>query len=104
MKKNQKSKIVGRTEELGQIGKAVELGRNILIEGAVGVGKTYLIQQILNGRKRAFERVDGDSRYTEQKLTGWFDPPIVLKKRLRSDGIYRRAFGQSDAGRKCALH
>jgi MoxR-like ATPase len=24
-------------------------------------------------------RVDGDERYTENKLTGWFDPPLVLK-------------------------
>jgi MoxR-like ATPase len=30
--------------------------------------------------KRSFFRVDGDERYSEQKLTGWFDPPIVLAK------------------------
>ena len=24
-------------------------------------------------------RIDGDERYNEQKLTGWFEPPLVLK-------------------------
>jgi MoxR-like ATPase len=29
---------------------------------------------------RKFYRVDGDERYTEMKLTGWFDPPSVIAK------------------------
>lgn len=73
-------KIIGRKAELNQIRKAIELGRNVLIEGPVGVGKTFLVQELLRGMKRDFVRVDGDTRYTEQKLTGWFDPPMVLKK------------------------
>ncbi len=75
-----KSKIIGRQKEVEQLKKIISLNRNILIEGPVGVGKTFLVQQILNELKKQFERVDGDTRYTEQKLTGWFDPPIVLKK------------------------
>lgn len=75
-----KSKIIGRHHEGEWIQKAVTLGRNILIEGPVGVGKTFLVQEMLQGLKRGFERIDGDTRYTEQKLTGWFDPPLVLKK------------------------
>jgi MoxR-like ATPase len=72
--------VVGRERELEQLGTALRLNRNLLIEGPVGVGKTFLVQQVLNAQDRGFERVDGDTRYTEQKLTGWFDPPIVLKK------------------------
>lgn len=75
-----KSKIIGRDKEIQQLKKVIGLNRNILIEGPVGVGKTFLVQQILGDLKKKFERVDGDTRYTEQKLTGWFDPPIVLKK------------------------
>jgi MoxR-like ATPase len=75
-----KSKIIGRDTEIEQLKKVIGLNRNILIEGPVGVGKTFLVQQILGDLKKKFERVDGDTRYTEQKLTGWFDPPIVLKK------------------------
>lgn len=29
---------------------------------------------------RPFCRIDGDERYTEQKLIGWFDPPVVISK------------------------
>lgn len=80
-------KIIGRTTESEQIKKALNLGRNLLIEGPVGVGKTFLVQSLLSESKRRFVRVDGDTRYTEQKLTGWFDPPIVLKK-----GYVKEAF------------
>ncbi len=73
-------KIVGRKRETDQLQRAIQLGRNVLIEGPVGVGKTFLVKQILKGIKKSFERIDGDTRYTEQKLTGWFDPPMVLKK------------------------
>ncbi len=73
-------KIVGREREKDHLTRAIDLGRNVLIEGPVGVGKTFLVQQILKDLKRSFERIDGDTRYTEQKLTGWFDPPMVLKK------------------------
>lgn len=72
--------VVGRKSEIERIEKAVALGMNILLEGPVGVGKTFLILEILARVKRNFERVDGDTRYSEQKLSGWFDPPIVLKK------------------------
>ncbi len=80
MSKKEKSSTVGRGIEREQICRALDLQRNILVEGPVGVGKTFLVQQILKSRKQGYERVDGDSRYTEQKLTGWFDPPLVLKK------------------------
>jgi len=77
--KNQ-TQIVGRAQEIQILRAAIKLGRNILIEGPVGVGKTFLVREILNDLQLEHERVDGDTRYTESKLTGWFDPPIVLKK------------------------
>ena len=46
----------------------------------MGVGKTVLALAIAHHLGRSFFRVDGDERYSEQKLTGWFDPPIVLAK------------------------
>lgn len=75
-----KSSLVGRERDLERIATAVRLRRNLLVEGAVGVGKTFLILRALEHLKLGYERVDGDTRYTEQKLTGWFDPPQVLKK------------------------
>lgn len=76
----EKIKIIGRSKEILELEKAMSLGRNVLIEGPVGVGKTFLVRQVLESLGLDFERIDGDTRYTENKLTGWFDPPLVLKK------------------------
>ena len=80
-------KIIGREEELRKALAAIRIGQHLLIEGAVGVGKTVVSLTAANYLQRPFYRVDGDERYTEQKLTGWFDPPIVLKK-----GYVKEAF------------
>jgi MoxR-like ATPase len=32
--------------------------------------------------------VDGDNRYTEQKLSGWFDPPTVIKSGFTADAFF----------------
>lgn len=72
--------LVGRDREVQLLEKLLELRRNVLIEGPVGVGKTFLVLSCLKALGLEYERVDGDSRYSEGKLTGWFDPPLVLKK------------------------
>lgn len=93
MAKNKESKssqalpLVGRESSKRQIAAAIAAGRNVLIEGPVGVGKTYLVQRVLETLGRGVVRVDGDGRYTEQKLTGWFDPPLVLKKGYTKDAF-----------------
>lgn len=72
--------IIGREGEIRQLWTAVAAGRNVLVEGPVGVGKTVLAQAVADVLGQKVLRVDGDSRFTEQKLTGWFDPSLVLKK------------------------
>lgn len=79
--------IVGREEELRKSLAAIRAKRHLLIEGPVGVGKTVIALAVAKHLKRPFYRVDGDERYTELKLTGWFDPPIVLSK-----GYVKEAF------------
>lgn len=80
-------RIVGRREELKRALATVRTKRHVLIEGPVGVGKTVIALAVARHLKRPFYRVDGDERYTESKLTGWFDPPIVLSK-----GYVKEAF------------
>ena len=72
--------IVGRDVELERGLAAVKASRHLMIEGPVGVGKTVLANAIASHLGRRIFSVDGDERYTEQKLSGWFDPPVVLEK------------------------
>jgi MoxR-like ATPase/Mg-chelatase subunit ChlD len=72
--------IVGRTRELENALAAIGSGKHLMIEGPVGVGKTILAVAAARHLRRPVFRVDGDERYTEQKLSGWFDPPMVMEK------------------------
>jgi MoxR-like ATPase len=72
--------LVGRSHESAQIQACLEAERNVLLEGPVGVGKTHLALAICQKLGKRTFRVDGDNRYSEQKLSGWFDPPTVIKK------------------------
>jgi len=72
--------VVGREKELRQIVLARLSGRHCIIEGTVGVGKTTLAQAIATYFDQGFIRIDGDERYTEAKLVGHFEPPLVLEK------------------------
>lgn len=79
--------LVGRESELARVRTCIQAQRNILLEGPVGVGKTHLAVAATRDLKRAVFRIDGDSRYSEQKLTGWFDPPTVIKKGFSQDSF-----------------
>lgn len=72
--------IIGRDAEILALLACLKSGKNVLLEGPVGVGKTRLIEAVARQIGRGMVRIDGDSRYTEHKLTGWFDPPTVIKK------------------------
>ena len=72
--------IVGRSTELQLALAVIACGRNLLLEGPVGVGKTTVALAVCDHLEKRTIRIDGDERYTESKLTGWFDPPLVLKE------------------------
>ena len=72
--------VVGRTGEIELALACLRARRHLLLEGPVGVGKTVLASAVARYLGRPLFRVDGDERYTEQKLTGWFDPPLVIQR------------------------
>ncbi len=80
--------IVGRDRELAMALAVLGAGRHLLLEGPVGVGKTTVALAVCAHLSRATVRVDGDDRYSEGKLTGWFDPPLVLKQGYREDSFF----------------
>ncbi len=81
------SGIIGRARELENALAAIGSGKHLMIEGPVGVGKTILAVAVAVHLRRPVFRVDGDERYTEQKLSGWFDPPIVMEKGYVSEAF-----------------
>ena len=79
--------LVGRSDEIAKLSACLRAKRNVLLEGPVGVGKTHLALHVTHQLGRRVFRVDGDNRYSEQKLSGWFDPPTVIKKGFSSDAF-----------------
>jgi MoxR-like ATPase len=86
-KNNSFGPLLGREDELAQIRACLKAHRNVLLEGPVGVGKTHLALAATQELGLPVFRVDGDSRYSEQKLSGWFDPPTVIKKGFGLDAF-----------------
>jgi len=80
--------IVGRADELAMALAVLEAERHLLLEGPVGVGKTTVALAVCAYLGRGVVRVDGDDRYSESKLTGWFDPPLVLAKGYNDETFF----------------
>jgi MoxR-like ATPase len=80
--------IVGRERELATALAVLGAGRHLLLEGPVGVGKTTVALAVCAHLGRPTVRVDGDDRYSESKLTGWFDPPLVLERGYGADSFF----------------
>lgn len=80
-------KLIGRDQEQELIEGMLKAGLHVLLEGPVGVGKTTLALAVAENLARALVRVDGDGRYTEQKLVGSFDPKLVLETGFTRDAF-----------------
>ena len=70
--------LVGRQIEQRAIMAALQCHRHLLLEGPVGVGKTFLTQLCCEKLDRPFIRINADDRYNAKQLTGYHDPSIVL--------------------------
>jgi len=75
-----KHRIVGRGSELKRALAAKLAERHLMIEGNIGTGKTVIAKSLAGYFDQSFMRVDGDERFTEHKLVGHFDPPMVVKE------------------------
>jgi len=77
--------VVGREEELKQIILAHSVGKNILIEGEVGVGKTTLAKAVASYFDADFYRIDCSEDTLTHNLVGYWDPPLVISKGYKED-------------------
>jgi len=77
--------IIGRTKELNKILLARSVGKNILIEGEVGVGKTTIAKAVASYYDADFYRIDCSEDTLPHNLVGYFDPPLVISKGYNED-------------------
>jgi MoxR-like ATPase/Mg-chelatase subunit ChlD len=71
--------VVGREPELAVALATLGCERHLLLEGPAGCGKTTLAREACRRLGFVTVRVDGDDRFSEARLAGWFDPPLVLR-------------------------
>ncbi|TFH31208.1 MAG: MoxR family ATPase [Promethearchaeota archaeon] len=79
--------IVGRKKELLLLLIAIRARKHIILEGMVGTGKTYLARALAEYANHQFYRIDGSEDVLSHVLTGYFDPPIVLKSGYVEDAF-----------------
>ena len=79
------SNLIGRTQELQIIRACIHLAKHLVLEGPVGVGKTFLAQHAASLTDRPLIRIDGDPQFSSEKLLGYFDPPMVIEHGYQPD-------------------
>lgn len=70
--------IIGRKDELEKIIVAHSVGKHILIEGEVGVGKTTLARAVSDYFDKDFFRIDCSEDTLTHNLVGYWNPPMVI--------------------------
>ncbi|WP_457558790.1 AAA family ATPase [Candidatus Harpocratesius sp.] len=82
-----KYQIIGRQNELTLLLLAFKAKKHVILEGAVGTGKTYLARALAEYANNRFFRVDGSEDVLSHTLTGYFDPPAVLSHGYTEDSF-----------------
>ena len=91
--------IIGRTRELKLLLIGIKAKKNIILEGAVGTGKTYLARAISHHVNSDFIRIDGSEDVLSHVLVGYFDPPVVISKGYSEESfIYGPLSNAMEAG------
>jgi MoxR-like ATPase len=77
--------VVGRDAEAEILRAALASGAHVLLEGPPGTGKSTLLRSVAGSREIPFVLVEGTAELTPARLTGHFDPALVLSKGYAAD-------------------
>ncbi|HEY4022188.1 MAG TPA: MoxR family ATPase [Pseudonocardiaceae bacterium] len=77
--------VVGRERQLQGMLSVLAAGRNLLLEGPPGTGKSTVLRAIAKHARLPLAMVEGNAELTPQKMLGYHDPAQVLSHGYRDE-------------------